>query len=123
MQLDLRPLALNARDTETSQGRTAITCNTNGIPCDPQKPTVTSGIRLGSPAATTGGFGPDEFRLVGQHIVEVLRALARGTAENGGIEAGVREKVRELCARFPVYREFGAAGEPGRMGASADGSN
>ena len=103
--VDLRPLGLTGRDVEASLGRAGITCNKNGIPFDPQKPTVTSGIRLGSPAGTTRGFGHEEFRLVGQYIVEVLHALMRGPAENGATEIEVREKVRELCTRFPIFGE------------------
>jgi glycine hydroxymethyltransferase len=105
MLVDLRPLGLTGRDAETSLERAGITCNKNAIPFDPQKPTVTSGLRLGSPAATTRGFGPSEFRMVGSYIVEVLRALTHGAADNGATEARVREKVRELCARFPIYGE------------------
>jgi len=101
--VDLRPLGLTGRDAEISLERAGITCNKNGIPFDPQKPTVTSGIRLGSPAATTRGFGPDEFRIVGSYIVEVLRALARRPSDSGATEARVRENVRALCARFPIY--------------------
>ena len=103
MLVDLRPLGSTGRDAEMSLERTGITCNKNGIPFDPQKPTVTSGIRLGSPAATTRGFGPGEFRAVGSLIVDVLRALARKPADNGATEARVREQVRVLCARFPIY--------------------
>jgi glycine hydroxymethyltransferase len=103
MLVDLRPLSLTGRDAEVSLERAGITCNKNGIPFDPQKPTVTSGIRLGSPAATTRGFGPEEFRTVGSCMVEVLRALARRPADNGAAEARVRENVRDLCARFPIY--------------------
>ncbi len=110
--VDLRPLGLTGRDAEQSLERAGITCNKNGIPFDPEKPTVTSGIRLGSPAATTRGFGPAEFRMVGQLIVEVLRGLAQDAAENGAVEARVRDKVRELCARFPIY--------PQSRGSSAD---
>jgi glycine hydroxymethyltransferase len=109
MLVDLRPLSLTGRDAEVSLERAGITCNKNGIPFDPQKPTVTSGIRLGSPAATTRGFGPDEFRIVGSYIVEVLRGLARRSADNGVTEARVRENVRNLCARFPIY---GGQSEP-----------
>jgi glycine hydroxymethyltransferase len=114
MLVDLRPLGLTGRDAEASLGRAGITCNKNGIPFDPEKPTVTSGIRLGSPAATTRGFGTEEFRLVGKYIVEVLRALSRGAAENGATEARVHDKVQELCARFPIYDEFGADRPLGR---------
>ncbi|TMJ67905.1 MAG: serine hydroxymethyltransferase [Alphaproteobacteria bacterium] len=103
MLVDLRPLSLTGRDAEISLERAGITCNKNGIPFDPQKPTVTSGIRLGSPAATTRGFGPEEFRLIGSYIVEVLRGLAQRPADNGATEARVREKVRDLCTRFPIY--------------------
>jgi glycine hydroxymethyltransferase len=102
MLVDLRPLRLTGRDAEISLERAGITCNKNGIPFDPQKPTVTSGIRLGSPAATTRGFGTDEFRTVGRYIVEVLRALAQGSAADGATEARVRASVRELCAQFPI---------------------
>jgi glycine hydroxymethyltransferase len=103
MLVDLRPLGLTGRDAEASLERAGITCNKNGIPFDPQKPAVTSGIRLGSPAGTTRGFGSEEFRLVGKHIVEVLQALAQGPVGNGATEARVRDKVRELCARFPIF--------------------
>jgi glycine hydroxymethyltransferase len=108
MLVDLRPLALTGRDAETSLERAGITCNKNGIPFDPQKPTVTSGIRLGSPAATTRGFGSDEFRRVGRYIVEVLRAGAREPAGTRAVEARVREEIRKLCARFPIYPTVGA---------------
>lgn len=108
MLVDLRPLGLTGRDAETSLERAGITCNKNAIPFDPQKPTVTSGIRLGSPAATTRGFGPSEFRMVGRYIVEILRALATGAPGDGATEARVREDVRGLCARFPIYGGLGA---------------
>jgi glycine hydroxymethyltransferase len=103
MLVDLRPLGPTGRDAEISLGRAGITCNKNGIPFDPQRPTVTSGIRLGSPAATTRGFGPEEFREVGNYIVKVMRTLAQGPADSGAIESDVRDKVRRLCARFPIY--------------------
>jgi glycine hydroxymethyltransferase len=108
MLVDLRPLGLTGRDAEVSLERAGITCNKNGIPFDPEKPTVTSGIRLGSPAATTRGFGAEEFRTVGRMIVDVLQALARGRGDNGAAEARVREEVRELCGRFPIYRQTGS---------------
>jgi glycine hydroxymethyltransferase len=114
MLVDLRPLGITGRDGEASLERAGITCNKNGIPFDPQKPTVTSGIRLGSPAATTRGFGPEEFRTVGQYIVEVLRGLALRPGDNGATEAGVRKKARELCARFPIYEELGVDHERDR---------
>jgi glycine hydroxymethyltransferase len=105
--VDLRPLGLTGRDAEQSLERAGITCNKNGIPFDPQKPTITSGIRLGTPAATTRGFGTEEFRTVGRWIVEVLQAQKRGPADNGATEARVRAEVRELCDRFPIYPGFG----------------
>jgi glycine hydroxymethyltransferase len=101
--VDLRPLGLTGRDAEASLERAGITCNKNGIPFDPERPTVTSGIRLGSPAATTRGFGPAEFRTVGRLIVEVLSALRRRPADNGAAEALARDEVRQLSARFPIY--------------------
>ena len=108
MLVDLRPLGLTGRDAELCLEHAGITCNKNGIPFDPEKPTVTSGIRLGSPAATTRGFGADEFRAVGRLIVEVLRAQAHRRDDNGAAEARVREEVRELCRRFPIYGQAGA---------------
>ncbi len=111
--VDLRPLGLNGRDAEQSLERAGITCNKNGIPFDPQKPTITSGIRLGSPAATTRGFGAAEFRAVGRMIVEVLQGLARSPAANGATEMRVREEARELCARFPIYPECRDAARAG----------
>jgi len=115
MLVDLRPLGITGRDAEASLERASITCNKNGIPFDPQGPTVTSGIRLGSSAATTRGFGSDEFRAVGQYIVEVLRALALGPADTDTAAARVRENVRELCARFPIYDERGRDTSPRAM--------
>jgi len=101
--VDLRPFGLTGRDAEQALERAGMTCNKNGIPFDPQKPTITSGIRLGSPAATTRGFGTAEFRQVGEWIAEVLRSLARNPAGNAAVEARVRGAVVALCARFPVY--------------------
>jgi glycine hydroxymethyltransferase len=100
--VDLRPLGLTGREAEARLERAGITCNKNGIPFDPEKPTVTSGIRLGSPAATTRGFGAAEFRTVGRLIAEVLRAASRDRDDNGA-EARVRAEVTELCSRFPIY--------------------
>jgi len=110
--VDLRPLGLTGRDAEQALERAGITCNKNGIPFDPQRPTVTSGIRLGSPAATTRGFGEPEFRQVGEWIGEVLRGLARGAAANAPVEAQVREAVAALCARFPIYPAIDPAASP-----------
>ena len=103
MLVDLRPLGLTGRDAERALERAGITCNKNGIPFDPERPTVTSGIRLGSPAATTRGFGPAEFRQVGEWIGEVLRGLAQRPDDNGACEARVRGEVGALCDRFPIY--------------------
>ncbi|MGB8182133.1 MAG: serine hydroxymethyltransferase [Stellaceae bacterium] len=104
MLVDLRPKKLTGRAAEIALERTGITCNKNGIPFDPEKPAVTSGVRLGSPAGTTRGFGQAEFRLIGEFIVEVLDGLvANGDAGNGAIETSVKKRVQALCARFPVY--------------------
>jgi glycine hydroxymethyltransferase len=103
MLVDLRPKRQTGRDAEIALERAGITCNKNGIPFDPEKPTVTSGIRLGTPAATTRGFGEGEFREVGGLIVEILDAMARGDAETQGAQQRVHAKVRDLCARFPIY--------------------
>jgi glycine hydroxymethyltransferase len=108
MLVDLRPLGLTGRDAEKSLERAGITCNKNGIPFDPQKPTVTSGIRLGSSASTTRGFGQEEFRIIGRCIVETLEGLAQRPGDNDATEAHVRKMVRELCARFPIYTDLGA---------------
>ena len=101
MLADLRPKKLTGRVAEAALERAGITCNKNGIPFDPEKPTVTSGVRLGTPAGTTRGFGQAEFRQVGALIIEVLDALAAG--DSAAAEASVRGKVEELCARFPIY--------------------
>ena len=101
--VDLRPKALTGRAAEASLERAHITCNKNGVPFDPEKPTVTSGIRLGTPAGTTRGFGPGEFRQVGQLIGDVLEHLAANPGDNGAAEGTAREKVADLCRRFPVY--------------------
>jgi glycine hydroxymethyltransferase len=104
MLVDLRPKGLNGRDAEVSLGRANITCNKNGIPFDPEKPMVTSGIRLGSPACTTRGFGVAEFTEVGKLIIEVLDGLAANGADgNADVEAAVKQKVVALTSRFPIY--------------------
>lgn len=105
MLVDLRPKKLTGKVAESALGRAHMTCNKNGIPFDPEKPTITSGIRLGSPAATTRGFGAAEFRQVGEMIVEVLDVLSqKGVDEDTLIEAAVREKVKTLLGRFPIYQ-------------------
>jgi glycine hydroxymethyltransferase len=104
MLVDLRPKGVTGNDTEKALGRAHITCNKNGIPFDPQPPTVTSGIRLGTPAATTRGFGTAEFAEVGALIVEVVDGLAKNGADgNGSVEAAVRARVQALCDRFSIY--------------------
>lgn len=105
MLVDLRPKMLTGKDAEKSLGRASITCNKNGVPNDPQKPTITSGIRLGTPAATTRGFGIAEFREVGLLITEVLDGLKASNSEDGNakVEAEVKAKVEELTGRFPIY--------------------
>jgi glycine hydroxymethyltransferase len=103
MLVDLRPLDLTGRDAEKALERAGMTCNKNGIPFDPRPPTVTSGVRLGSPAATTRGFGTEEFRQIGRWIGEVLRGVARHANDNEAIEQRVRRAVTALCERFPVY--------------------
>jgi glycine hydroxymethyltransferase len=103
MLVDLRPKRLTGKAAEASLERARMTCNKNGIPFDPEKPTITSGIRLGTPAATTRGFGPAEFRLVGELIGEVLDGLARNPEDNAVGEARASARVAELCSRFPIY--------------------
>jgi glycine hydroxymethyltransferase len=104
MLIDLRPKRLTGKVAEAALGRANITCNKNGIPFDPEKPTVTSGIRLGTPASTTRGFGIAEFRQVGELIAEVLGVLSqKGAEEDSLVEAAVRERVRTLVHRFPIY--------------------
>ena len=102
--VDLRPKSVTGKDAEASLGRAHITCNKNGVPFDPEKPTITSGIRLGTPAGTTRGFGIAEFQEIGNMIAEVLDGLAaNGTDGNQSIEAEVKEKAINLCSRFPIY--------------------
>jgi len=106
MLVDLRPKKLTGRDAEKSLERAGLTCNKNGVPFDPEKPTVTSGIRLGTPACTTRGFGTDEFRAVGNLIGDVLDGLAAHPADNSQAESIARAKVLDLCRRFPIYGGF-----------------
>jgi glycine hydroxymethyltransferase len=104
MLVDLRPKRLTGKVAEAVLGRAHITCNKNGIPFDPEKPTITSGIRVGTPAGTSRGFGVAEFQQIGEMIAEVLDALAReGASEDAAVEAAVRDKVKRLVARFPIY--------------------
>jgi len=104
MLVDLRPKGLTGDIAEAAMERAAITCNKNGVPFDPEKPTVTSGVRLGTPAGTTRGFGVGEFQTVGHLIADVLDGLAsNGVAGNEAVEADVRARVEALCAVFPIY--------------------
>ncbi len=107
MLVDLRPKGVTGSATEKALGRAHITCNKNGIPFDTEKPTITSGIRLGTPAGTTRGFAEDEFRLIGDWIVEVVDGLAKnGEADNGAVEASVKARVEALCEKFPIYPDL-----------------
>jgi len=104
MLVDLRPKKLTGKAAEASLGRAHITCNKNGVPFDPEKPMVTSGIRLGTPAATSRGFGIAEFKKVGELIVETLDGLAKnGDEGNASVEESVKGRVHELTRRFPIY--------------------
>lgn len=104
MLVDLSAKNVTGKDTEKGLDRAWLTCNKNGIPFDTRSPFVTSGIRLGSPAATTRGFGPEEFRIVGKLIAEVVQGLAKNGPEGDAqIEESVRTRVSELCDAFPVY--------------------
>lgn len=101
--VDLRPKKLTGNVAERSLENAFITCNKNGIPFDPEKPMVTSGVRLGSPAATTRGFGVEEFAKIGDLITEVLDGLVANPEDNSAVEAKVRGQVKELCDNFPIY--------------------
>jgi glycine hydroxymethyltransferase len=104
MLVDLRPKGAKGCDTEKALDRASITTNKNAVPFDTEKPAITSGIRLGTPAGTTRGFGPAEFRTIGKLIVEVVDAVARnGEAGDAAVEASVAGRVKDLCQRFPIY--------------------
>ncbi|MFA7430031.1 MAG: serine hydroxymethyltransferase, partial [Rhodospirillaceae bacterium] len=107
MLVDLRPKGVTGNIAEHSLERAGITCNKNGIPFDPEKPMVTSGVRLGTPAGTTRGFGVAEFQEIGRLIVEVLDGLAANREDNSAAEKSVRTRVEALCARFPIYPTLG----------------
>ena len=102
MLVDLRPKGVKGNDTEKALERAWITCNKNGVPFDPEKPMVTSGIRVGSPAATTRGFGTGEFKQVGNWMIEIIDALGRG-GDTSAVEEKVRKEVKALTDRFPIY--------------------
>jgi glycine hydroxymethyltransferase len=105
MLVDLRPKQAKGKHAEKALDRASITCNKNNIPFDTEKATLTSGLRLGSPAGTTRGFGPDEFRQIGGWIAEVVEGLRKnGEAGDAQVEQSVRSRVEELCARFPIYQ-------------------
>jgi glycine hydroxymethyltransferase len=106
MLVDLRPKKLTGKVAEAALGRAHITCNKNGIPFDPEKPTITSGVRLGTPAGTTRGFGIAEFQQVGDMIAEVLDVLSqKGVEEDTLVEETVRGRVKDLVTRFPIYQD------------------
>ncbi len=105
--VDLRPKGLTGKAAEEALHRASLTCNKNAVPNDPQKPMITSGVRLGTPASTTRGFGVAEFQEVGRLVLQVLDGLvAHGPEGNASVESQVREKVLTLCARFPVYQNL-----------------
>ena len=103
--IDLRPKKVTGKDAEAALGRAYITCNKNGVPFDPEKPTITSGIRVGSPAGTTRGFGEEEFTQVGNWIGEIVDAVATG--ESTSTEERIRDEVKALTAQFPIYGGLG----------------
>ena len=103
MLVDLRPFNVKGKDAETSLCKANITCNKNGIPFDTEKMTITSGIRLGSQAATTRGFGLNEFKKVGELITKVVEGLSKNPEDNSKVESEVQKEVIELCSRFPIY--------------------
>ena len=106
MLVDLRPKGLTGKAAERSLESAGITCNKNGIPFDPEKPMVTSGVRLGTPVGTSRGFGVTEFKQVGDLITQVLDGLAAKPSDNSEVEKEVRREVANICAQFPIYNEF-----------------
>ncbi len=104
--VDLRPKGLTGNISEAALERAHITCNKNGVPFDPEKPTVTSGLRVGSPAGTTRGFGAAEFRRVGELMGDVLDALSVNKDGDSAVETRVRDEVIALCERFPIYPDL-----------------
>jgi glycine hydroxymethyltransferase len=106
MLVDLRPYNVTGKDAESSLERANITCNKNGIPFDTEKMTITSGIRLGTQAATTRGFGVNEFRKVGELITKVIVGLSKTTTDNSKIEKQAKEEVIKLCSLFPIYNHL-----------------
>jgi len=106
MLVDLRPKKLTGKIAEASLERASITCNKNGIPFDPEKPAVTSGVRLGTPFGTSRGFGLAEFAKIGEMVVEVLDGLAANPDDNSKIETDIAARVKEMCERFPIYQDI-----------------
>ena len=105
--VDLRPKGVKGNATEKALGRAHITCNKNGVPFDPEKPMVTSGIRLGSPAGTTRGFAEPEFRQIADWITEVVDGLAQnGEDGNASVEQNVKTQVEAMCQQFPMYQNI-----------------
>jgi glycine hydroxymethyltransferase len=103
MLVDLRPLGVTGKAAEAALERASITCNKNGVPFDPAKPMITSGVRVGTPACTTRGFGPAEFQEVADLMIEVLTALGKSNGDNSAAEQAVAKRVEALTARFPIY--------------------
>ena len=103
MLLDLRPFNVTGKDAQASLGRANITCNKNGIPFDTESPMITSGVRLGTPACTTRGFGPEEFKLIAELIFKVIKGLSENKKDNSKIEKEVQKEVVQLCSFFPIY--------------------
>ena len=103
MLLDLRSFKVTGKDAQASLGRANITCNKNGIPFDTESPMITSGIRLGTPACTTRGFGSEEFKLVGDLISKVVKGLSENKEDNSKIENEVQKEIIDLCSSFPIY--------------------
>ena len=103
MLLDLRTFNVTGKDAQASLGRANITCNKNGIPFDTESPMITSGIRLGTPACTTRGFGEEEFKLIAELIYRVIKGLSKNKSDNSTIEKEVKKEIIDLCANFPIY--------------------
>ena len=103
MLVDLRPKGVKGNAAEAALERAGITCNKNGVPGDPEKPTVTSGIRLGAAAGCSRGFGPEEFATIGHLISDVLDGLAAHAEGDRAVEDSTRARVKDLCAQFPIY--------------------
>jgi len=106
MLVDLRPFKVTGKDAEVSLCKANITCNKNGIPFDTEKMTITSGIRLGTQAATTRGFGLTEFKKVGELITRVIEGLSKNTNDNSNVESEIRKEVIDLCSSFPIYNHL-----------------